>query len=403
MRVALSGTFWNQPTTGSGQYVRALVAALRARAPQNEYVVIESSPVSGQWLVVSGPKSAVGGRSSSEAGRRFAVRRSAHKALSVVAGSLVRHLAKVWFEQIAFPRACRQARADVAHVPYFGSPLVPPTRTVVTIHDLIPMVLPAYRGSFFVRAYTALAAQSARRADVIIADSECSKRDIVTHLGIDAARVRVVYLAADARYRPLDDATHIENVRRKYALPEKYFLYLGGYDQRKNVRVIIEAFARAALHRDGYRLVLAGVNLGRDSAFFPDPRRLARAANLPDDAVCCIGWVEEEDKVALYAGARAFLFPSRYEGFGLPPLEAMACGVPVLCANAASLPEVVGDAAMLLPPDDVDAWADALRVLFTDDARRAEMRARGSAQARKFSWARCAEETLEVYGIVCNS
>jgi glycosyltransferase involved in cell wall biosynthesis len=370
MRIAISGMFWNQPTTGSGQYVRALVAALGERAPQNEYVVIH-------------PSSVVGHRSS-VVGRR----------------SLVKNLAKVWFEQIAFPRACRRVRADVAHVPYFGSPLVPSTHTVVTIHDLIPMVLPAYRGSMLVRAYTALAAQSARRADAIIADSECSKRDIVTHLGIDAARVRVVYLAADARYRPLDDAAQIENVRRKYALPEKYFLYLGGYDQRKNVRVIIEAFARAALHRDGYRLVLAGVNLGRDSEFFPDPRRLARAANLLADALCCIGWVDEEDKVALYAGARAFLFPSRYEGFGLPPLEAMACGVPVLCANASSLPEVVGDAAILVPPDDVNAWADALRVMLTDNARRAEMRARGIVQARQFSWARCAEETLTVYSVL---
>ncbi|MCX7839965.1 MAG: glycosyltransferase family 4 protein [Anaerolineae bacterium] len=384
MKVAINGMFWNQPTTGSGQYVRALVAALHQRAPQNDYVVIEPSKVRGQESGVRGQQSAVSSRLSSVI-RRW---------------SAVKNLAKVWFEQITFPRACQRARADVAHVPYFGSPLVPPTRTVVTIHDLIPIVLPAYRGSLLVRAYTALVAQSARRADAIIADSECSKRDIVTRLGIDAMRVRVVYLAADARYRPLDDVTPIENVRRKYALPEKYFLYLGGYDQRKNVRVIIEAFARAALHRDGYRLVLAGVNLGRDSEFFPDPRRLARAANLPDDALCCIGWVDEDDKVALYAAAHAFLFPSRYEGFGLPPLEAMACGVPVLCANTSSLPEVVGDAAMLLPPDDVDAWADAMRTMLTNDAQRAEMRARGIIQARKFSWARCAEETAEVYCVL---
>jgi len=374
MRIAINGMFWNQPTTGSGQYVRALVAALRERAPQNEYIVI---PVSG------------GGRQEAGGRRRLAV--IGHR-------SLVENLGKVWFEQIAFVRACRRARADVAHVPYFASPLVPLTPTVVTIHDLIPLVLPAYRGSLLVRAYTALAAQSARRADAIIADSEWSKRDIITHLRVDAARVRVVYLAADARYRPLDDATQIESVRARYALPEKYFLYLGGYDQRKNVRVILDAFARAPeLYRAGYRLVLAGVNLGRDSDFFPDPRRLAREVNLPADALCLLGWVEEQDKVALYAGARAFLFPSRYEGFGLPPLEAVACGTPVLCAHASSLPEVVGDAAILLPPDDARAWADALRALLADEARRAELRARGLAQARKFSWTRCAEETLAVY------
>ncbi len=361
MRVAISGMFWNQPTTGSGQYVRALVAALRDRAPQNEYVVIE--PAVGGW--------------------RSAITR------------LGDNLAKVWFEQIEFPRACRRARAEVAHVPYFGSPLVPPHRTVVTIHDLIPLVLPAYRGSWLVRAYTRLAAAGARRARAIIADSECSRRDIIARLGVDAARVRVIYLAADARYRPVED---VRAARAKYALPEKYLLYLGGYDQRKNVRVIIQAFARLPeFYAAGYRLVLAGVQLGADSEFFPNPQRIAREAGLPDDAVQFIGWVEEEDKPALYADAAVFLFPSLYEGFGLPPLEAMACGAPVIASNASSLPEIVGDAAIQVSPNDAAAWAEALRVVLTDDARRAHLRARGLAQAGKFSWERAAEETLAVY------
>ncbi|MBM3130118.1 MAG: glycosyltransferase family 4 protein [Chloroflexi bacterium] len=365
MRIAINGFFWDQPNTGSGQYVRALVAALKERAPQNDYVVVAPSAVSGQ-------RSAV-----------------AH---------LRENLDKVWFEQIAFARACRRERATLAHVPYFGSPFFSPTRTVVTIHDLIPIVLPAYRGSILVRAYTALAAICARRADAIIADSECSKRDIIARLKIAAARVRVVYLAADARYRAQDDAAQIEIVRRKYALPEKYLLYLGGYDQRKNVRVIIAAFARAPeFYRAGYRLMLAGVNLGRDPEVFPDPRQIARDAQLAEDALALIGWVDEADKPALYSGASAFLFPAVYEGFGLPPLEAMACGTPVICANASSLPEVVGDAAIRLPPDDADAWADAIRAVLTDDARRVAMRARGIAQARQFSWTRCAAETLAVY------
>jgi glycosyltransferase involved in cell wall biosynthesis len=364
MKIALNGFFWDKPNTGSGQYVRALVAALKKCAPDNEYVIV---------------------------------------APPVGAGHLRDHLAKVWFEQIAFARACRCERAALAHVPYFGSPLFPPPRTVVTIHDLIPLVLPAYRGSFLVRTYTALAALSARRADAIIADSECSKRDIVSRLKIDPARVRVVYLAADARFHLADDAAQIEAVRRKYALPEKYLLYLGGYDQRKNVRVLVEAFARLSeFYRAGYRLALAGVNLGRDSDFFPDPRRLARAAKLPDDAICYLGWVDEADKPALYAGAAVFLYPSLYEGFGLQSLEALACGAPVICAHTSSLPEVVGAAAFTLPPEDAAAWADAVRAVLSDDARRAVMRERGIAQAQKFAWARCAEETLAVYNEIDN-
>jgi glycosyltransferase involved in cell wall biosynthesis len=364
MKIAISGMFWNQPTTGSGQYVRALVAALKERAPQNEYAVITPRAVSG---------------------RRSAV---AH---------LRDNFAKVWFEQITFARACRRERVHLAHVPYFGSPLFPPTRTVVTIHDLIPLMrsMPLYRGSPPVRLYTRLVAASARRADAIIADSECSKRDVVKHLGIDPARVHVVYLAADARYRPVED---VRAARAKYALPEKYILYLGGYDQRKNVRVIIQAFARLReFYAADYRLVLAGVQLGADSEFFPKPQRLAREAGLPEDAIHFIGWVEEADKPALYSGAAVFLFPSLYEGFGLPPLEAMACGAPVIASNALSLPEIVGAAAIQVDPRDAPAWADALRAVLTDDARRAQMRERGIAQSKKFSWQRAAEETLAVY------
>lgn len=352
MKIAINGSFWNQPTTGSGQYVRALLPALEQRDAHNEYALIVPNARGG-------------------------------------------NLGKLWFEQIAFARACRRERAALAHVPYFASPLFPATRTVVTIHDLIPLLLPAYRGSPLVRAYTRLVAASARRADAVIADSECSARDIVQHLGIDAARVRVVYLAADARYRPVGDTTA---VRRKYALPEKYLLYLGGFDQRKNVRVMIEAFARAPeLVAAGYRFVLAGVQLGNDSEFFPNPQRLARAVGLPDEAIQYLGWVDEDDKPALYSDAAVFLFASIYEGFGLPPLEAMACGAPVICSNASSLPEVVGAAATLVDPRDPAAWADAIHAVLTDDARRAAMRERGIAQSKKFSWDRAAGETLAVY------
>lgn len=385
MKIALNANFWNQPNTGSGQYVRALTHALLQRDIDNDYCLITP-----QRLLENTPPCVT----IHPAPNRFSEK-----------------LAKVWFEQIAFGRACQQERVALAHVPYFAPPLFPGTPMVVTIHDLIPMLLPLYRGSLLVRAYTQLVARGARRANAIIADSECSKRDIVQRLSIDPARVHVIHLASDERYQPAD-ATQIDVVRRKYSLPAKFLLYLGGYDQRKNVRVIIQAFARLRdLHAQGFRLVLGGVILGRDSEFFPDPRRLAREANLPDDAIQYVGWVDEDDKPALYASATAFAFASLYEGFGLPPLEAMACGTPVICSNASSLPEVVGDpstssgqvAGMLIAPDDVGAWAEAIRAVLTDDARRSEMRERGIAQAKNFSWRRCAAGTLKVYEQVSKS
>ncbi len=373
MKIALNAHFWEQPNTGSGQYVRALLHALIHNDIENDYVLVTSQ----RRLLATPPCVSV------------------HSTPETLGRS--KNLAKVWFEQVAFVRACQREGAHLAHVPYFAPPLFPSTPLIATIHDLIPLILPLYRGSILVRAYTQLVAAGARRANAIIADSEWSKRDIVQRLRINPARVHVVYLAAEEQYAPADTAS-IEQVRRQYALPDKFILYLGGFDQRKNVRVIIQAFARLHdLHAQGYRLVLGGTILGHDSEFFPNPRRLARESNLPDDAVRFIGWVKEEDKPALYSSATAFVFASLYEGFGLPPLEAMACGTPVICSNASSLPEVVGDAAITVDPNDVAAWANAMRTLLTDETRRREMRERGLAQAKKFSWRRCAQETLAVY------
>ena len=385
MKIGINGLFLNRPTTGTGQYSLELLPALAQRDTQNEYVVItkaEGRGMKDEW--------------SPETNSSFILHPSSfdYKRLPPVF-PWSENLSKLWFEQITFARACQRECIDLAHVPYFASPLFPSTRTVVTIHDVIPMLLPLYRGSLLVHAYTQLVAVAARRADAIIADSECSKRDIVRMLGVDGSCVHVVYLAANKRYQPVLDTT---TVSQKYSLPGKYLLYLGGFDQRKNMRVIIEAFAQLREFYDlGYRLVFAGVNLGNDSAFFPNPQRIARQAGLPDDAIHFTGWVDEADKPTLYSGATLFLFPSLYEGFGLPPLEAMACGVPVIASNASSLPEVVGDAGMLVDPNDANAWAEAIRTVLRDPLRRATMQLQSMHQARKFSWKKAAEQTEAVY------
>ena len=260
------------------------------------------------------------------------------------------------------------------------------------------MALPTYRGSTRVQLYTQLAAFAARRARAIFADSEASARDIEKHLRIPRAKIHVVYLAADPRFRADIPQAEFERVRTKYNLPEQFVLYLGGFDVRKNVAVLLQAFARVNLTQ--YKFVLAGKLPNQDSDFFPDPRRIAQENQIAERVVFP-GFIDETDKPALYALARVFVYASQYEGFGLPPLEAMACGTPVLCANTASLPEVVGDAGILLAPDDVNAWSDALRDVLRNDAHRQTMRSAGLGQARKFSWERAARETLAVYdGVV---
>jgi len=251
----------------------------------------------------------------------------------------------------------------------------------------------------WVRAYTRLVAAAARRADFVLTDSVASQQDIVRHLGVPARRVRAVPLAAHPRFRPPSDAAALAAVRQKYSLPDRYLLYLGGFDQRKNIPLILQAFARLLTELPEAKLVVAGRLPLQDSDFFPDPRRIAQALRL-GDAVQFIGWAPEEEKPALYAGAVALVFPSRYEGFGLPPLEAMACGTPVVGSTAASLPEVIGDGGLLVAPDDAAGLAGAMSRLWRDDALRAALSRQALTQAAGFSWPRVARETQAVYNQV---
>ncbi|RME45048.1 MAG: glycosyltransferase family 1 protein [Chloroflexi bacterium] len=359
MHVAINAWFWNQPATGSGQYVRRLLASLEEIEPEHRFYPIMP---------------------------RSAVRRKPSAAFY-----------KLWFEQVVFPRAAAARKAEIALVPYFASPLQPTTPTVVTVHDLIPIVLPAYRGSALVRAYTRLVAAGARRADAVIADSEHSKRDIVTHLRIDPQQVFVIPLAVGPEFRPAP-AESVAQVRRQYSLPPRYVLYLGGFDQRKNVGTLLRAFAElrtGALRGSDLRLVVAGRLPARDTSFAPDPQRLASELGI-EDAVIFPGWIEEDDKPALYTGAELFVFPSRYEGFGLPVLEAMACGTPVVTSNTSSLPEIVGDAGLTLDPNDASTLAEGMWQVLRDPDRRQAMREAGLRQAGRFSWHRTARATLDV-------
>ncbi|HEY73074.1 MAG TPA: glycosyltransferase family 4 protein [Thermoflexia bacterium] len=382
MRIAINSWFWNEPTTGSGQYTRRLVERLAATAPDLEIVLVA-------------PEGQITNFQSSITNHQFSI--SDFHFQSSSRYRLPAALDKVRFEQIIFPRACRCLEADVAHAPYWAPPLQPSVPTVVTIHDLIPLLLREYRGGPLVRLYTALVSQAAHGAALVITDSEASRRDIVAHLGLPVERVHVVYLAADKKYAPAP-APDDKAIRARYGLPERYALYLGGFDARKNIATVLGIYrwAEPAIG-DECPLVIAGRLPERDTEFAPDPRRLAQEQEIDKDCVHFTGFVNEVHKPALYRGAAAFIFPSRYEGFGLPPLEALACGTPVVGSDVSSLPEVVGDAGVLLPPDDVEGMAGALIQLATDESFRTELSHRALAQAARFSWERAARETLAVY------
>ena len=371
MRIAVNGWFLDQPGSGSGQYLRGLLRAMVRLAPDQLFL-----------LVLPGPS-------------EFEIPGLKAERVTLKLGLWRTNLGKLLFEQLAFPQVCRRWHADVAHVPYWGSPLWSAVPAVVTIHDLIPLLLPAYRGGPLVRLYTRLVSASARRATVVLTDSLASKCDIEAHLGLPAERVRCVYLAQGEQFSPEpapDDAV----IRAKYGLAERYVLYLAGHDVRKNVAGLVEAFATVAQADCDVALAIGGRLPDRPDPLFFDPRPLIVALDL-EDRVRLIGWVEEADKPALYRGAACAVFASQYEGFGLPVLEALACGAPLVTSSTTSLPELAGDAAFASDPGDVPGLAGAILACLVDEPLAAELRRRGPQQAARFSWSQTAQQTLAAY------
>jgi glycosyltransferase involved in cell wall biosynthesis len=316
-----------------------------------------------------------------------------------VAGLGRRHedIEKVLWEQLTCPAVARAIKADLLHVPYFAAPLIPRTPTVVTIQDIIPLRLPAYRLTGKVKMYMNLVARAAHRATMVIAISQHARQDIIDVLHVSPNRIRVIYQAVGEEYQPVTNQEQIKAARERYGLGERYIFYIGGLDQRKNVPQLVRAFAhlQAQIGDPHLQLFISGNPDKQKGPLFPDPRPVA--ADLGMGGQVIYRFVEEEDKPAIYSGASLFVFPSLYEGFGLPPLEAMGCGTPVVCSNRTSLPEVVGDAAITVDPDDTHALVDAIRRVLTDEALQADLRARSLERAKQFSWRKTAQETLAVY------
>ena len=263
--------------------------------------------------------------------------------------------------------------------------------TVLTVHDLIFRRYPAHHKRLNRWYLNATMPLFCRRADHLIAVSEQSKRDIVEAYSVAPEKITVIYEAADPRFCP-QPANTAAAVRTRYGLPDRYLLFVGTIEPRKNLARVLAAFERLHAKRLTDALVIVGKRGWLYDDFF------ARLEGSPaKQAVIFPGFVPDTDLPAVYAAAQAFAFPSEFEGFGLPVLEAMACGTPVVCSNTSSLPEVAGDAALLVDPLEVDALTDALGRVLRDPALAADLRARGLAQAARFSWARAAEETLAVY------
>ncbi|MBI3941603.1 MAG: glycosyltransferase family 4 protein [Chloroflexi bacterium] len=284
------------------------------------------------------------------------------------------------------------AGIDLFHATEHLLPPLGKIPTVFTFHDAIYALFPAYHLPLNRLFLGLMMPRFLRRADAVIAVSESSKRDAVRLYRIAPDRIRVIYEGVDPLYRPVWDMAKLAEVCRKCALPSAFILFVGTIEPRKNLATLFEAYQQ--LRRAGYQQKL--VVAGRQGWLHQSTFDRLKALGLEHEVIFA-GYVASEDLPALYSLATVFAFPSLYEGFGLPPLEAMACGCPVLSSNTSSLPEVCGQAALLVPPTDVQALAQALARMLDDPGLRGDLRARGLAQAGRFTWERTARQTLEVY------
>lgn len=296
---------------------------------------------------------------------------------------------RILWEQAVQPWAARRAGLDLLHCPAFVGPLSAATPFVVTVHDLSFLLFPeGFRGwnRHYLRTLTGLSVRRARR---VIAVSESTRQDLVRLYGLDPGRVDVVYNGVDAAFRPLPQE-EVAAFRSGKGLPERFVLFVGTLEPRKNIVRLVEAYARLSAPRIPLMLV------GGRGWFYEEILVRVEELDLADE-VCFVGYVPAEDLPYWYNAAEVLAYPSLYEGFGLPALEAMACGTPVVTSSTSSLPEVVGQAGMLVEPTDVDALAAALQQVLDDAWLRDRMGAAGKAQAARFTWQKTARGTVAGY------
>lgn len=300
---------------------------------------------------------------------------------------------RILWEQTALPWSAWRTHADLLHALAFVGPLASPCPLVVTVYDLTFVLFPDAFNRVNRTYLETMTRASMRRARRVIAISQSTKRDLVRLMGVPAERVDVVYPGLEPGLARVSDAAALADFHRRYQLPARFVLFVGTLEPRKNVANLVRAYA--ALRQRGVRshaLVLAGSKGWRYESIFA-----AIAESGVAEHIILPGYVDRADLPLWYSAADALVYPSLYEGFGLPVLEAMACGAPVITSNVSSLPEVAGDAALLVDPDDVGGLADAMACLVGDEDLRRTLAARGQAQAATFTIEQMARATRAVY------
>lgn len=297
-------------------------------------------------------------------------------------------------EQLSLPTMIKKNRLDIFHTPHFNIPLFSPVKKMVTIHDLIPLIFPGARSSWLSRTYYRfMNSQVVKKAGKIIAVSKNTERDLLKFFKVPEGKIEVIYEAVSGRFKPVNDVKSLEEIKKKFNITKRFLLYVGLKELHKNLVSLIKILE---ILKKKMGLDIQLVIVGKRDPRFTQAEETAKELDLEGD-VLFLGEVSDEDVVLLYNAAQIFLFPSLYEGFGLPPLEAMACGTPVISSNTSSLPEVLGDAAILINPRDIDEWAKKIRKVLTDEDLRKKLKQKGLGRVKQFSWEKAARDTLRVY------
>lgn len=300
----------------------------------------------------------------------------------------------LFWEEVHIPARLSEEGIEIYHIPQngIGMPRRKECKYVVTLHDLIPYTMPETVGKGYLRIFLNQIPKIIEEADLIITVSQHSKNDIIRYFNIPPEKIVVTHLAPENFYRPLP-TKQVNTFLQKYKLQPNYILYVGGFSERKNVRAIIRAFKMIKdQFPESYRLVLAG----NPKRAYDKLMKEIRLAGI-EDRVDLPGFISVQEMAYLYNGAKLFVYPSYYEGFGLPPLEAMACGIPVITSNVTSIPEVVEDGAEMVAPDDEVGLAEKMYRILSDEEVLSKLRDRGMKRVAQFDWRKTAAQTLQAY------
>lgn len=368
MRIGIDARMYSTEFTGIGRYVYELVKALTALDDKNEYVLFMNEPEYS----------------------KFEESRRVKKVLVKARHYSVR-------EQLGYLWTLRRAKLDLMHFTHFNAPILYRKPSVVTIHDLTLSFFPGKKmnSAFYRMAYNTVLKAAVRNARKVIAVSENTKADLVEIAGTAPSKVEVVYEGVGEEFGPRGDQELQEDVHRKYSITRDFLLYTGVWRGHKNLVNLIRAFALLREGEEGHDLQL--VITGEEDPYYPEVKRTVKELGL-EHHVIYTGMVPEKELVALYQTATAYVFPSLYEGFGLPPLEAMRCGTPVVASKVSCIPEICGEAsAIYFDPYDPEDISNSIRKVLLDESLQKDLRECGLKHSLKFSWEKMAQKTLEIY------